>query len=142
MHRTLVTWSIILLAALPALAGCGSSTSDSEHPSNLEGPSQQIQGAGGDEISADDAATVLEARRTIDSRCGGTAQVEQPDVPGAVAMLIRVFRENGPDGVYETGQSERAERLSVVGRDVARQLTACGAADQATRLQRVLGASS
>jgi hypothetical protein len=57
-------------------------------------------------------------------------------------MLIRVIRENGPDGVYETGQSERAERLSVVGRDVAGQLTACGAGDQATRLQRVLGASS
>ncbi|MEA2307398.1 MAG: hypothetical protein QOH43_4678, partial [Solirubrobacteraceae bacterium] len=41
MRRTLVAWSIILLAALPALAGCGSTTSDSEHPTNLEGPSQQ-----------------------------------------------------------------------------------------------------
>jgi hypothetical protein len=141
MRRSVIVSSIILLAALVALGGCGSNTSDSENPTNREGPSVQIQGAGGDEISANDAATVLEAQRTIDSRCGGPRQVEQPDVPGAVAMLVQVIRENGPDGVYETGNSERAERLSAVGRDVARQLMACGAADQATRLQQLLGTS-
>ena len=107
-----------------------------------ENPSLQVQGAGGDQISANDAATVLEARRTIDTRCGGTRQVQQPDVPGAVGMIVPVIRENGLQGVYETGTSERAERLSVVGRQVALQLKACGAADQATRLQTVLGGSS
>lgn len=127
--------------ALPALccaalvgAGCGSTTSG-DSPADPESPSQQNNGSGGEQLAADDVATVLSARRAIDAGCRpGASATPAADVGGAVDSLVAVLRTSGPNSVYEVGSGGQAKRLTLVVDEVRRQLAACGGASEARRL--------
>lgn len=124
---------LVLTCAALAAAGCGSNDGDS--PADPESPSQQNNGSGGEELAADDTATVLAARRSINAGCRpGASATPAADVGSAVDSLVQVLRSAGPNSIYEVGSGGEAKRLTLVVDDVRRQLTACGGATEARRL--------
>jgi hypothetical protein len=128
--------SVALLAvAALALAGCGGATRGPESGgSNVHGS----QG-GGDQLSAQDDGIIQSSLNTIDQACqggGGGSAVRKP-----VDSLLTVFRANGPDMVFETGQVNEAENLRTLLKSVRAQLSRCGASAQAARIDAALRSS-
>ena len=148
--------AVVLTSVLLALgaAGCSSNTNGNESSGSGGGSgssqvkqTQEQTGSGGDEISADDAANVLAAQRTISSLCqiddariGGVSEESGSlDTLGqAVGTLVQVVRDNGANGVYEIGSAERARQLSDVLDTAAGQLRTCKQPALADRLTKAV----
>lgn len=140
-HRPLA-----LLLATIALAGAGCGSSNSSKPDGAGGGGDTAQddaaGSNGDNTLAEtDIASVLEAKRQIDAACGsdgstssGSAATSQ--LAGAVSTLVTVTGMY-PDKVYETGNEDRALKMTLVSQQVTQQLRRCGITDQADRLAKV-----
>lgn len=128
--RLLCTAPLVALAL--AAAGCGGSGTAGDEPTQ-----QVVAQGGGYELSATDTGDVLNALRTIDSRCGGYPGNATPgqDLPAAVKTIVRVT-QSYPQQVYETGDSDRAETMRVIAGSTAALLRKCGAGDQAALLTR------
>jgi hypothetical protein len=126
---------LALLALTGALAGCGGDDGGGAVPRSPESGTRANPGGGGEALPASDAADVLTARRTINAACprGGRATDER-SLSAAVSTIVRILRAEGGDRVYEVGSGERAQRMTIVARDVAGQLRGCGADAQARRL--------
>ncbi|MCW3040337.1 MAG: hypothetical protein JWM31_2242, partial [Solirubrobacterales bacterium] len=129
-----------LLLALLALGGCGSTKQSGASPSDPESGGQRQQGSGGEELAADDTATVLDVRRTINAECpAGGAAGASADLRTAVDSLVVVLRTQGPDRIYEVGSGGQAKRLTNVVDEIGKQLKGCQADAQAARLQQWAG---
>ncbi len=113
-----------------AFAGCGASGDQA---------TDDAAGSNGDnELASADVARVLEAKRAIDSACGGEGgTASRADLTAAVDVLVELTRTS-PKKVYETGNEDRAEEMSKVASETSEQLRACGVEDQATRLASVV----
>lgn len=149
---SVATWLATAVLAWAA-AGCGSDTSDESTRSGSGSGASQVKqtqaqtGSGGEEISADDAANVLAAQRTISSLCelddariGGISSQSGSldDLGQAVGTLVQVIRDNGANGVYEIGSAERARQLSDVLGTAAGQLRSCKQPVLADRLAKAV----
>ena len=126
-RRTALLLSILALAA----AGCGSGDEATD----------DARGSNGDNTLAEsDVASVLDARRTIDAACGsdgsGTPDRTPDQLAAAVSALVSVTQQY-PDRVYETGNEDRAEKLSTISGRIAVQLRRCGDTAGADRLAGV-----
>lgn len=134
----------LLLTATLALASAGCGSSDPK-PSGAGGGGDTAMndaaGSNGDNILAEsDIASVLDAKRQIDAACGSdgsaTADRSFTQIAAAVSTLVTVT-DQYPDRVYETGNEDRATKMSRVSQRVTEQLRRCGVTDQANRLARV-----
>jgi hypothetical protein len=122
-----------LAAAALAAAGCGSATS-----SGPEAGGSNVGGSqgGGDQLSAQDDGVIQQSLDGIAAACQSGSAGSAVAKP--VSSILAVYRQNGPQMVFETGQVNEAENLrSLLGR-VRSQLMRCGAADQAARLGAAL----
>src|SRR4051794_5992005 len=99
---------VALVAA--ALVGSGCGEQGRKSGASQEDPGTQGGGGGGaNDLSASDAADVLEAKRTINEACGGSdvpsVKPAGEDVTSA-ARVIALATSQYPDKVYEPGTED------------------------------------
>ncbi len=129
--------ALLVTAFTLAAAGCGQGAGDAAQ--------DDARGSNGDNSLAEsDVAAVLDARRTIDAACGsdggGTPDRSAAQLGDAVATLASVT-EQSPDHVYETGNEDRAEKMTTISGQVSEQLRKCGVGAGADRLAKAASTS-
>src|SRR4051812_4982540 len=128
-----------LLALATALAACGGGDVRQQAPRQAppgEGGAQLQPGSGGDELSADDTARVVDAKRVLEGGCTGLGTSGYSMSAGqAVASMVDVARRSGPSANFEYGGSEQRMTMGDVLRTESTRLKRCnpGAAAQLAR---------
>ena len=138
---TVITSLTVLLAAL-ALGACGGESREGDDHVTADGTGPMHQaGSGGELLSADDTARVVDAKRVLEAGCsgGGTAGYSMSREQ-AVGALLDVVRERGGTAVFEYGGSEAKGTMKAFLADEARRIRRCDP-QSATRLQRAADAA-